>query len=118
VEVSGARDLVVKDNIVVNPYEGRELIPEKDCPDLPVFHLKQVGGAAIENNVVVRRDSSTAVTCSRSSTNVVERDNQTRIDPDEALEARIRELTARYDRDARAILKEVRAWCAGPGKPR
>jgi hypothetical protein len=109
VEVSGARDLVLKNNIVVNPFEGRELIPEKDCPDLPAFHLKKVEGATIENNVVVRRDSLTAVTCTRSSTNVVEKDNQARVDQGEALETRIRELTTTHDRGARAIIREVRA---------
>ena len=106
VEISGAKDVVLKDNIVVNPFQGRELMPEKDCPDLPAFHLKQVDGATIENNIVVRRDSSKAITCTQSSTNVVEKNNQTRVDPDEALEARIRELTATHDRDARAILKK------------
>jgi hypothetical protein len=108
VEISGAKDVVLKDNIVVNPFQGRELMPEKDCPDLSAFHLKQVDGARIENNIVVRRDSSKAITCTQSSTNVAEKNNQTRVDPDEALEARIRELTATHDRDARAILKEVK----------
>jgi hypothetical protein len=108
VEIFGARDVVLRDNIVVTPFEGRELLPEKDCPDLPAFHLKQVEGATIENNIVVRRDSSKAIACTQSSTNVVEKDNQTRVDPNEALEARIRELTATPVRDARAIIREVR----------
>lgn len=109
VEISGARDVVLRDNMVVNPFEGRDLMPEKDGPNLPAFHLKQADGAMIENNIVVRRDSSTAVTCTESSTKVVEKNNETRRDPDEALEARIRELCAAYDRDARTILHEVRA---------
>ena len=109
VKISGARDVVLRDNTVVNPFEGRALMPEKDCPELPAFHLEQVDGAKIENNIVVRRDFSTAVTSTRSSANVVEKDNQTRVDQDEALETRIRELIGTPAHDAKAILKEVRA---------
>ena len=112
VKISGARDLVLRNNIVVNPFEGRQLIPEEDCPDLPAFHLQQVEGATIENNIVVGRDSTTAITCARSSTNIVEKDNQTRVDRDEALEARIRKLTATHDRDARTVIRQVRAELA------
>jgi hypothetical protein len=101
--------LTIEDNIVVNPFDANPVLPETEWSELPAFTLDRVKGATIRNNIVVRRDSSTAVTCSRSSTNVMEKGNQTRIDLDEALEARIRELTATHDRDARAILKEVRA---------
>jgi len=109
VQITFAEDVVLKNNIVVNPFEGRDLMPEKECAELPAFHLKQVTGATIEDNIVVRRDASTAVAAQRSCSNVGERNNQTRHDPAETLEERIRELTGTYDRDARAILKEVRA---------
>lgn len=108
VRIEYARDVVIRNNMVINPFEGRDLMRENNCPDLPAFHLTQVEGAAIENNLVVRRDALTSVTRQRSSTKVIEKNNGTRADPGERLEARIRELTATPERDARAILAAVR----------
>lgn len=109
VEITYAKDVVLRDNLVINPFEGRDLMPEKDCPDLPAFHLTKVDGATIENNLVVRRDPAATVTTLRSSSNVVEKNNETRTDPDERLETRIRELIAAPDLDARSILAAVKA---------
>ena len=101
--------LTIEDNIVVNPFEANPVLPETEWKDLPAFTLDRVNGATIRNNTVVRRDSRNSIVSAESSSEVTEEDNELRHDPQETLEARIREWTATHDRDARAILEDVRA---------
>jgi hypothetical protein len=100
--------LTIEDNIVVNPFEANPVLPETEWTELPAFTLDRVNGATIRNNTVVRRDSRESIVSAKTSSDVTEANNAVRQDPQETLEARIRELTATHDRDARAILEMVR----------
>jgi hypothetical protein len=109
VDIISANDLVIKNNIIVNPFEGNALIPETDCIDLPVFRLDQIEGAAIENNIVIRRDSSKAITFQRSCSDIFENGNESRIDSQEWLEAQIMDITKLHDRNALTIIQKIRS---------
>jgi hypothetical protein len=109
VDISLARDLVLKNNIVIHPYEGRALRRETKWTDLPAFALEHVHGARIENNLVIRRDSGAAIVSEESCEAIIKSGNRMRTDSAGRLPALVRSLTLSHKHDARTIIGKVLA---------
>lgn len=109
VDISHARDVVLKDNIVINPFEGHALRKETKWVELPAFALEDVHGARVENNLVIRRDSGAAIISEKSCDGILKSGNRMQTDADGRLETFIRHLTASREHDAKTIIGKVRA---------
>ena len=108
VDIAHARDVVLKDNILIHPFSGHALRKETKWPELPAFALEDVRGARVENNLVIRRDAA-AIVSEKSCKGILKPGNRTLTDADGWLQAFTRELTASHEHDARTIIEKVRA---------
>lgn len=108
VRVSWAEGVVMRNNLVVHPFEGNRLLPETRFPELPAFRFERVKGALVEGQTVVRNRAGHAVTCQPGSTEIVERGNQTVVDSDRSIEASLRALAADRKRHAGEIIEMAR----------
>jgi hypothetical protein len=109
VDIALARDLVLKDNIVVAPFAGQALRKETKWPELPAFALEHVHGAKVENNLVIRRDSGAPIVAEKSCEAILQSGNRSRTDVDGRLETFIRDLSSSHEHDAQTIIEKVRA---------
>ena len=109
VDISHARGVVLKDNIVIHPYEGRALRKEAKWVELPAFALEHIQGARIENNLVIRRDVGAAIISEKTCKDVIKSGNRMRTDSEGRLPALVRSLTSSHKHDARTIIEKVRA---------
>lgn len=114
--VTFARNLTLRGNLIVQPFVGHLLKPEKQGPDLPAFRLVDVAGARITNNLLIRRDAVASVLGQRDSSGIEEQANTTVQDPDGRIEAQIRTLASRPEASATAIISHVRAMLAPQSK--
>ena len=106
IEMAG---LAIEGNVVVNPFKANPVLPETEWKELPAFTLDRVKGATIKNNLVVRRDSSTAIVSEKSCEAIIKTGNRTQTDTEGRLEAFIRNLTASHEHDAKTIIGNVLA---------
>lgn len=107
VAVSQAEGLVIKDNIVIAPFMSHELLPERKFPTLPAFTLEQIKGATVRDNIIIRPAAAPAAQTSES-TEVDERDNQTRVSSVDPMVHRLRALIQKHDASAAAIISTLR----------
>jgi hypothetical protein len=112
VDLCLARDLVLKDNIIINPFEGRTLRKETKWTELPAFALEHVHGGRVENNLVIRRDSVAPIVSEKSCKAIIKSGNRIKTDPNRRLATFIRDLTASHEHDARTIIEKVRTEAA------
>jgi hypothetical protein len=109
VDLCLARDVVLKDNIIINPFEGRTLRKETKWMEQPAFALERVHGARVENNLVIRRDSGAAIVSEESCEAIIKSGNRMRTDSAGRLPALVRSLTLSHKHDARTIIGKVLA---------
>jgi hypothetical protein len=114
VDISHARGVALKDNIVIHPYEGRTLRKETKWAELPAFALEHVHGGRVENNLVIRRDSGAPIVSEKSCKDIIKSSNRMKTDPNRRLATFIRDLTASHEHDAKTIIEKVRAEADAP----
>lgn len=109
--------LEVRDNLVLNPFQGNILVPETQAPSLPAFRLDTVRNAVVSGNIVLK-DAADGVgddVLVQSNCELVrEEGNRSLSTPRPRAETLLRQLTERHDRSALQIIGEVKAVLDSP----
>ncbi|MEY5026583.1 MAG: hypothetical protein RLZZ244_2111 [Verrucomicrobiota bacterium] len=113
--VSWAKDLQLRDNILLYPAKGEALRPgiPKTMRRPAGIVLERIRGATVSGNTAFSDSPGLEVLQKSDSEAVQEEGNQVLQDAPHALEKRLRELTQRHDRGASEVIHEIRKALPG-----
>ncbi|MHC4913526.1 MAG: right-handed parallel beta-helix repeat-containing protein [Planctomycetota bacterium] len=113
IRIDSVDGLVMRNNIVIQPFKGNALLPETEAPALPGFRLRNVRNAEIAGNLVVyitlpTPETNSVASVDASCSNIRANGNRTITDRQRQLEKAVRAMATTHDKQAREIIEAIR----------
>lgn len=114
VHVNRAKDLMLRDNILINPAQGQALLPESNAPPAApaAFGLKAVHNASLVGNVIFQGPATIELLRETECEGISLEGNRLVSSAPSRLDEMVRGYTEKHDLSAAEIIARVRAELA------